>query len=159
MMTGDEALMLQGWGLNDVQKTNAVTKTEWKDFTSRKHTWPHGLSILKPPYLSLEPCVPTTPQETFLLHAAGNAMCGFVLCDVFMGILTYTPWPQLFAANAALGLPDGDESAVHVPLENVVAGDEVLESQLEEQMVVDEQIADKKDPISKLAVWKSAPLS
>ena len=38
MMTGSEALMLQGWGLNDVQRTNVVTGVEWKDLPSGKHT-------------------------------------------------------------------------------------------------------------------------
>jgi hypothetical protein len=46
----------------------------------------------------LEQCVLTTWQETFLLQAAGNAMCGFVLADVFMGILTHTHWATVVGA-------------------------------------------------------------
>ncbi len=38
MMTGSEALMLQGWGLRAVQTRNVVTGVAWKDLPSGKHT-------------------------------------------------------------------------------------------------------------------------
>jgi hypothetical protein len=35
-------------------------------------------------------------KETFLYSAAGNAMCGFVLADVIMAVLTYGDWDCCF---------------------------------------------------------------